>query len=51
MIAREKQLKLTQKLMGMRIRIQGGRERPIDRLMKNILLLDVNILLKSVCYV
>ena len=41
LIEREKELQLAQKLLGMRIRIQSGREKPIDRLMKNILLLDV----------
>ena len=41
-IEREKELQLAQKLLGMRIRIQSGREKPIDRLMKNILLLDVS---------
>lgn len=40
----EKEFHLTQKLMGMRIRIQSGREKPIDRMMKNILLLDVILL-------
>ncbi len=28
-------------LIGMRIRIQAGREKPVDRLLKNILLTDV----------
>ena len=36
------ELHLSQILMGMRIRIRDGREKPIDRLMKNILLLDVH---------
>ena len=34
------ELHLSQVLMGMRIRIRDGREKPIDRLMKNILLLQ-----------
>lgn len=37
------ELHLSQILMGMRIRIRDGREKPIDRLMKNILLLDVDV--------
>ena len=36
------ELHLSQVLMGMRILIRDGREKPIDRLMKNILLLDVH---------
>ena len=39
----EKEFHLTQVLIGMRIRIQSGREKPIDRILKNILLLDVLI--------
>lgn len=38
---KEKEFHLTQKLIGMRIRIKSGREKPIDRMLKNILLLDV----------
>ena len=38
---KEKEFHLTQQLIGMRIRIQAGREKPIDRILKNILLLDV----------
>ena len=40
---KEKEFHLTQVLIGMRIRIQSGREKPIDRILKNILLLDVLI--------
>lgn len=35
------EMQLAQKLIGMRIRIKEGRERPVDRILKNILLLDV----------
>ena len=42
---KEKEFHLTQKLIGMRIRIQSGREKPIDRMLKNILLLDVYLYL------
>ena len=40
---KEKEFHLTQVLVGMRIRIQSGREKPIHRILKNILLLDVLI--------
>ena len=40
---KEKEFHLTQVLIGMRIRIQSGREKPNDRILKNILLLDVLI--------
>ena len=37
------EMQLAQKLIGMRIRIKEGRERPVDRILKNILLLDVRL--------
>ena len=40
---RAQDLQLTQKLIGMRLRISGNREKPIDRILKNILLLNVSL--------
>lgn len=44
---KEKAFHLTQTLIGMRIRIQAGREKPVDRLLKNILLTDVCVFLDT----